>query len=139
MAWIVGLISVTSAWAQQGPQPVTLNGADRCQDAPLIGPGTYSGTLEGATPDGSSSCDRVFGANDVWYRIGPREPNQILFVEVMADQLSGLFSLHRSCPGTPANTIKCVFESDSGPARTQTQSLVDGGWVRVSSTGPSGC
>lgn len=79
----------------------------------LIGAGSLTATLEGASADGSS--DSSSGTPDVWYRVTAASAGTLSFDTCGSFDMSGtdtLLSLHSAVPGTIANQI---VENDDAP------------------------
>ncbi len=94
----VAAAGATTSLAQQA--------SDLCADAPLIGPGSYSGTTVGANVDGSAGCDFSSNAPDVWYRI-TTDRTATLLLDLCASSFDTVVSLHTGCPGVDANEVAC--------------------------------
>jgi len=89
--------------------------ADSCDNAPLIGEGTYGGTTVGATVDGSTDCDFSSNAPDVWYRVTPT--TNALVLDLCASSYDTVVSVHTGCPGNDANTVACNDQSCGNQSR----------------------
>lgn len=79
---------------------------DTCALAADVGLGSHTGSTQGATPDGSSSCGQTVASNDHWYRFTPTEPG-IFTADTCGSGYDTVLSLHTGCPGSAANELAC--------------------------------
>ncbi len=109
---------------------------DDCSSAIAIGNGSFSGTLIGATNDGSAVCGNSNSNGDVWYsytasctgtfEVDTCGTNDIGGVDQGTDTV---LSLHSACPGTSGNQILCNDDfaagecSDAGDTRDSALSM----------------
>ncbi|MEM1181607.1 MAG: carboxypeptidase-like regulatory domain-containing protein [Acidobacteriota bacterium] len=104
-------------------EPVALQGADRCLDAPLVDLGTYLGTTVGSTQDGSSSCVQLGAAGDVWYRVESPASAQ-LFADTSGSALDTVLSIYGRCPVDPFDTsFELTCDDNGGPGQTSALSV----------------
>ncbi len=112
-------------------------GSDTCETAPLIAFGSYTGSLAGATLDGSTGCGGQ-GDGDVWYRVS--SPSYLRFAaDTIGSDFDTVLSVHLECPGTANNQVSCNddafgLQSALGAQLSTNQSL----WIRISSFEGSG-
>ena len=97
---------------------------DDCGGATVITDGTYHGTLQGASNDGSASCGASGDIADVWYEYtascdGTLHVNTCGTHDMLAPNMGmdTVVSVHSGCPGTTGNQLDCnddwPFGSDS--------------------------
>ena len=83
------------------------NISDFCTSAIELCPGTVTGTTEGATNDGASSCNDFPNLNkDVWYTYTPATDGTVV-VDTCGSAINSILSVHTGCPGTIENEIVC--------------------------------
>ena len=76
-------------------------------------PGTISGSTDGNTNDGISSCSPFPHLNrDVWYAYTPAVDGTVI-VDGCGAPASYYLSVHTGCPGLVGNEIACDFDSCS--------------------------
>lgn len=79
---------------------------DECINATVVCPGTYTGTLNGATADGGSICGSATDRS-VWFAYTPAT-NGTLVVGSDLFSPGGVLSVHEAgCPGDESNEISC--------------------------------
>lgn len=93
---------------------------DDCTNAQVIGDGTFSGTLEGATTDGDASCGSSTSSPDVWYNYTATCDGTLMVNTCGTHDGPGanmgidtVLSVHLGCPGDTMNEVEC---SDDWPA-----------------------
>ena len=93
------------------PNPTNTVAQNFCTNAQLFCPGfIFTGSMSGATPDGSSTCDPA-QSPDVWYRYLPAS-NGLAVATVSPIGLGfQALSAHLGCPGTIANELGCGIGS----------------------------
>lgn len=94
---------------------------DACANAVVIGTGTFSGTLVGATNDGGAGCGSSAASDDVWYSFTAPSSGTLFANTCGTHDLFGLdtgadtvLSVHTACPGTTANELLCNDDWPSG-------------------------
>lgn len=111
--------------------------SDFCVSAPIVDPGTYSGTTEGATNDGTASCGASDFSADVWYKFVAPSAG-LLRVETCGSGTDTVLSIQEVCGGP---SIVC---NDNGgftcnPAsRTQTPTSGPGAEYLIRVAGATG-
>ncbi len=90
---------------------------DACSNAvsiPAGGPGSnVSGTTQGASVDGSSSCANTGAAPDVWFRVSV-PCSRVISLNTQFSGFDTVMSVHTGCPGTTANQIACNDDVSPG-------------------------
>jgi hypothetical protein len=87
--------------------------SDVCTWAIDLCPGTITGSTDGNTNDGISSCSPFPHLNrDVWYAYTPAV-NGTVTVDGCGANASYYLSVHTGCPGSVGNEIACDFDSCS--------------------------
>jgi hypothetical protein len=84
---------------------------DNCEDAFVVGFGSYAGDTTEATNDGGAACGSSLFTSDVWYRFVPVSSGNYL-AETAGSAYDTVLSVHTDCPGTLSNQIAC--NDDSG-------------------------
>lgn len=85
-----------------------------CQNAAAITPGTVTGTIVGATNDGSTDCGQAATSPDVWYRYTSATTQTVTVTTCgPGTTYDSVLSVHSACPGTIANQITCNDDSCS--------------------------
>ncbi|MEO1367836.1 MAG: carboxypeptidase-like regulatory domain-containing protein, partial [Acidobacteriota bacterium] len=98
--------------------PITLQGADACEDAPLLGFGTFLGTTAGATRDSAASCAPTGVSGDVWYRVRIPGFASALFASTAGSDFDTVLTLHEGCPNAAfQTTLELVCDDNGGPGR----------------------
>jgi hypothetical protein len=104
---------------------------NRCVDAAPVGFGTIVSETCGASRDGSSSCQQISNAPDIWYLFEPDEDTAIA-INTFGSNYDTLLSVHTGCPGTSANEIVCSDDCGS-PDSCLSFNAIAGTpyWIRV--------
>lgn len=92
-SWIAAPAPIDYAFRVMGPVPPPNN--NNCASCVTVGLGSYSGTLAGATTDGSSTCG---GVNDVWYCFNAPCAGQYT-VSTCGSSIDTVVSVHSACGG----------------------------------------
>jgi hypothetical protein len=82
---------------------------DDVEEAMIIGPGEYRGTLLSASSDGSAPCDGAGATRDVWYRYQPASSG-VLRMDACVANFNVALSLHDAThpnPGSAAAVLEC--------------------------------
>ncbi len=89
---------------------------DNCENAQevCVGGPQFTGTLLGASNDGSADCGGAFGTLDVWYSYTAAFDQDLTVTTCGSNDLGGVdrgidsvLSLHTGCPGTVDNEVAC--------------------------------
>ncbi len=111
--------SLSGLRSQEPPPP-----NDACGNAVAVVagrlPGAFSGTLAGATNDGSASVGQP-GQPDVWYSFTAAFGGELQVSTCGSNDLPGIdegldtvLSVHGGCPGTPGNELAPANDDDAG-------------------------
>ncbi|MHC5113663.1 MAG: hypothetical protein ACYTGP_04455 [Planctomycetota bacterium] len=111
------------------------SGSDACAEAPVVGPGVYSGSTSAADSDGSA-CSFSQDSPDVWFRFTADDAGT-LTASTCGSGFDTVLSLHEACPGGPDNQIECNDDA-CGFQSSVTTELADGGSVLVRVSGYNG-
>ncbi len=101
-----------------GPFTLTLSGGgqqtnDACANAIAVGPGSYPGSTQCATPDGDAACGYSVTSNDVWYEFDSPVATTVT-ADLLGSTYDTVLSVHTGCPGNAANDIACDDDSAGG-------------------------
>ncbi len=107
---------------------------DFCAEATPIGPGTFTGSTVGATPDGSASCSSNPLNRDVWFSYTPATSGPVT-IDGCGSFYSYFLSVHTDCPGTVANEIACDSSQCSGAWPSVSFDAIAGQTYRLRVTG----
>jgi hypothetical protein len=94
---------------------VNLNQSDRCEDAPTVGFGTFTGCTEQATVDNTAAapCAPSSTSPDLWWNfVAPSTGSVTISTE--GSNFDTVLSVHSACPGTAANAIACNNDIGAG-------------------------
>jgi hypothetical protein len=90
---------------------------DSCATAvsiPAGGPGSnVSGTTQGGSVDGSSSCATTGVAPDVWFRVNV-PCSRVISLNSQFSGFDTVMSVHTGCPGTTSNQVACNDDVSPG-------------------------
>ncbi len=82
-------------------------GNDHCSSAIPVGNGSYSGTLNGADPDGVSSCTGLSAPPAVWYSYQASCSGLLTVHTCGTTAISPILTVYSGCPGLLANQLAC--------------------------------
>jgi uncharacterized repeat protein (TIGR01451 family) len=100
------------------PNPSNSVPQNTCANAQLVCPGTvFTGTLLGATADGSSSCGPG-QAPDVWCRYVPSTDGTLVVTATPTSVGLQTLSAHSACPGGVGNELACAIVPIPSPIPT---------------------
>ncbi|MEO1082825.1 MAG: carboxypeptidase-like regulatory domain-containing protein [Acidobacteriota bacterium] len=104
--------------------PILLPGSDACEDAPLLGFGTFLGSTAAATRDTAASCASNSVSGDVWYRVRIPGFASTLFANTAGSSFDTVLTIHEGCPNEDFNTtLELVCDDNSGPGQTSAASF----------------
>jgi len=93
---------------------------DDCENAFVVGLGSYAGETNDATNDGEAVCGASLNSPDVWYRFVAPEHGHVI-AEATYSMYDTVLSVHSECPGTMTNQIVCNDDTVGVTARVQFQ------------------
>ena len=106
---------------------------DTCADARDIEAGTFSGSTEGASSDGSATCASSDNSPDEWFRFTAPEDGVLSAETCGNDDYDTALAIYSDCPGDESNELEC--NDDSCGLRSRVSHRVDAGssyLIRVS-------
>ncbi|MFO0831215.1 MAG: trypsin-like peptidase domain-containing protein [Phycisphaerales bacterium] len=111
---------------------------DTCANAATIPAGgqgsNASGTTQGGSVDGSSSCASTGVAPDVWFRVSV-PCTRVVSLSTEFSAFDTVLSVHTGCPGTTANQVACNDDVSPGTLWSSLSFTANGGttyYVRLS-------
>jgi hypothetical protein len=110
------LIRIAGYESDSGPYTLNIFRAppvpnDRCENATVVGDGTFNGTTLGADTDGSTSCVPGHSSNDAWLQYTPPLGGSVT-IDTVGSQFDTVLSVHAGCPGTAGNEVACNDDRD---------------------------